>query len=418
MAVNVHVTPQLIAKMIAVYVGENVGNGFFTNVSNRLEKEYQGKTMKPGATVKFRKPWRQIAQNSLAWNPQPLVDQIGTCTVNNIASVQNQWDIVEQTLEVEEVMEYYIRPAGNALRGEIAKQLATFCTQNAQGSVGTPGTAPTGSLTYLNAGDVLVEQGCPDANPMNLVLNRRMSTAYINGVGSQFNPADIIGGQLKRGTIAQNFLGYNIFTDQATPIVTNGTFAGTPLVNGANQAGANGNNGTMSLITDGWSTTSLNKNTKFVIGSASSATVGGVESVHPVLKTSNGRQQVFSIVNDISDTAGDMTPTVSPAITLSGAMQNVNSLPVDNAIITVIGTSGQTMTQGLLMAKDAFGFVSVPLAELKGGVDCVTGTDPRSGFSVMQSRWGDGINMQNNMRYDCLFSPYSQFPELSCAVCA
>jgi hypothetical protein len=68
---------------------------------------------------------------------------------------------------------------------------------------------------------------------------------------------------------------------------------------------------------------------------------------------------------------------------------------------------------GILMAKDSFGFLSVPLSELYEGVKCITATDPKSGFSVMQSRWGDGINMQNNMRYDCLFAPYAQFPELS-----
>ncbi len=414
---NVHVTPQIIAKMIAVYVGEDIGKGYFTNVSNRLEKEYLGKTMKPGAMVRFRKPYRQVASNSLSWAPQPLVDQIGTCTVNNIASVQNQWDIVEQTLEVEEVMEYYVRPAGNALRGEISKQLAVYCSQNAQGAVGTPGVAPTGPLTYLNAGDVLVEQGMPEQTP-NLVLNRRMSTAFVNGTQTLYNPTSTIGGQFDRGAIAGSTLGYKIFQDQATPVVTNGVFAGTPLVNGANQAGVNGNNGTQDLITDGWSSTSLNKNTKFVIGSSTSATTGGVESVHPVLKTSNGRQQVFSIVNDISDSTGAMTPTIAPAMTLTGAMQNVNSIPVDNAIITVLGTSGAVQTMGVLMAKDSFGFVSVPLAELYDGVKCTTATDPKSGFSVMQSRWGDGVNMQNNMRYDCLFSPYSQFPELSCVVYA
>ena len=409
---NVHVTPQLIAKMIAVYVGEDVGKAFFTNVSNRLLPEYQGKTNKPGATVRFRKPFRQVASNSLAWNPQPLTDQIGTCTVNNIASVQNQWDIVEQTLEVEEVMEYYVRPAGNALRGEIATQLANFCVQNAQGAVGSPGTAATGPLTYLQAGDVLVEQGMPEQKP-NLVMNRRMSTAFVDGTKTLFNPAGTIGGQFDRGRIAGDTLGYNIFQDQATPVVTNGVFAGTPLVNGGSQAGTNGSNGTQSLITDGWSSTSLNKYTKFVIGSASSATVGGVESVHPVLKTSSGRQQVCSVVNDISDTSGDMTVVISPALTLTGAMQNVNSIPVDNAIITVLGTTGATQTMGIVMAKDSFGFLSVPLAELYDGVKCITATDPKSGFSVMQSRWGDGQNMQNNMRYDCLFAPYAQFPELS-----
>jgi hypothetical protein len=414
---NVHVTPQLIAKMIAVYVGEDIGKGFFTNVSNRLLPEYQGKTNKPGATVRFRKPYRQVASDSLAWNPQPLVDQIGTCTVNNIASVQNQWDIVEQTLEVEEVMEYYVRPAGNALRGKITEQLARFCVQNAQGAVGTPGTAPTGPLTYLQAGDVLVEQGMPDQTP-NLILNRRMSTAFVDGTKTLFNSAGTIGGQFDRGKMVADTLGYKIFQDQATPVLTNGVFAGTPLVNGGNQAGSNGNNGTQSLITDGWTSTSLNKNTKFVIGSAASATVGGVESVHPVLKTSNGRQQVFSVTEDITDSAGAITMTISPAMTLEGAMQNVNSIAVDNAIITVFGTTGAQQTMGILMAKDSFGFLSVPLAELYDGVKCITATDPKSGFSVMQSRWGDGQNMQNNMRYDCLFAPYAQFPELATVVYA
>lgn len=413
---NVHINPQVITDIAAMVLGEEIGNGFMANMSTNLTPEFGKKSYKIGDAVEFYKAYRFQATDGVAFQPQPVVDVVGTATVDQWAQVGFSWGIVEKTLEVREAMKLYVEPVVAALRGQLAPAAALYCTQNAFNSVGTPGITPTSMLTYLSARDVLIELGLSDMRTPNLVMNQKMSSTYINAQAPLFNPADLLSRQTKTGDIDRSQLGMRIFRDQSCPVVTNGTYAGTPLVNGA-QSADGGNNSTMTLITDGWSSTSLNRNTKFTIGSATSATNGGVNSVHPQTRQDIGRLQVFSVQQDITDSAGAISMLVAPAITPTGQHQNVTTAAADNAIITVIGASGATMTQGIAMDEDAFGFLSVPIQAMPpNGVKCYVSTDPKTGFSLMHTEWSDGNPMTINHRWDTLYGFYRNLPETACVV--
>lgn len=416
---NVHINPQIIADMAAIRLGAELGSGYMANMSKSLTKEFAQKNYKIGETAEFWKPYRLEAKDGFGWDPQPLVDQIGTATVNIPISVQFGWGIVEKTLEVREAMELYVQPVVDALRGKIAPMAARFCTQNAFNSVGQPGVAPTGTFVYTSAKDTLVELGLPGSRIPKAVVNRRMSSAFVNGVQTLYNPTDMIEAQMKKGEITSNTLGMDIYQDQSAPVVTNGIYAGTPLVNGE-QSADGGNNAVMNLITDGWSSTTLNKNTKFTIGSSTSATVGGVNSTHPTTHQDTGRQQVFSVTQDnVTDAAGAIAALpIAPAITPSGQYQNVTIAAPDNGIITIIGLSGQTMQQGILMDPKAFGFLSVPLQKLPegGGTKCTQSTDPKTGFSILHTQFNEGQTLNQWHRYDCLLGFYKAFPEMATVI--
>ena len=375
--------------------------------------------VKVGDTVEFYKPYRFEAKDGLGWDPQAVVDQIGTATVNLTNSVQFGWGIVEKTLEVREAMELYVQPVVDALRGKMAPAAAKFCTQNAYNSVGTPGTAPTGTATYTSAKDVLIELGMPGSRIPKAVVNRRMSSAFVNGVQTLYNPTEMISKQMNQGEITNRTLGMDIYQDQSAPVVTNGIYAGTPLVNGA-QSADGGNNATMTLATDGWTSTTLNRNTKFTIGSSTSATVGGVNSVHPTTRQDTGRQQVFSVTqDDVTDSGGAIAALpIAPAITPSGQYQNVTIAAPDNGIITIIGTTGATMQQGILKDPKAFGFMSVPLQKLPegGGTKCYQSTDPLTGFSILHTQFNDGQTLNQWHRYDVLYGFYKAFPEMATVI--
>lgn len=417
---NVHINPQIIADMAAIRLGAELGNGYMANMSKSLTKEFAQKDYKIGDTCEFYKPYRFEAKDGFGWDPQPVVDQIGTATVNIPISIQFGWGIVEKTLEVREAMELYVQPVVDALRGKIAPMAAKFCTQNAFNSVGSPGVAPTGTVTYTSAKDVLVELGLPGSRMPKTVVNRRQSSAFVNGVQTLYNPTDMIANQMKRGEITNNTLGMDIYQDQSAPVVTNGIYAGTPLVNGDQSADGGNNNYSMTLNTDGWSSTTLNKNTKFTIGSSTSATVGGVNSVHPTTRQDTGRQQVFAVQQDgVTDSAGAIAALpIAPAITPSGQYQNVTIAAPDNGIITVIGISGQTMQQGICMDPKAFGFLSVPLQKLPegGGTMCYQSTDPKTGFSILHTQFNEGQTLNQWHRYDCLIGFYKAFPEMATVI--
>ena len=418
---NVLITPKNIAALALPILGSRLNVA--KNLSHAMDKEYgRPPNKKPGDTVQVRKPYRFVGGYGLDWDPEPLVDQVCPITVNQVPHVHFQWDSVQKTLSLREAMRIYVDPVVETLASKINAGAATWAANNALNSVGTPGTKPTGPLTYLTAGDVLVELGLPEGRTSNLtcVVNRAMSSAYVNGTQSLLNPSGLISKQIMSGEM-QNSLGYEILLDQTINQHVNGTFGGTPLANSATaQQAEGGNNAEMDFITDGWTSggTSLKLGDKFTIGSATSATVGGVESVHPQTRISTGRQQVFTVMSDISDTTGAITMRIAPAITPSGQYQNVNSAAVDNAIITMIGTSGGTATQGLLFDQNAFAFVSVPINEPEPGMGAkITNyTDDETGLTISHVAYFNGDTGQERHKFQCLIGYGNLYREMACVI--
>lgn len=420
---NVILTPKVYAGLVLFDLGNllNVAK----NMSRDITPEFAKPSYKIGDTVQVRKPYRFVGGEGLAFDPEPLVDQVTPIVVNQVPHVHFQWDIVQKTMSIRDAMRLYTRPAALAMANKINAAAATFAADNSLNSVGTPGTAPTGMPTYLAAGDVLTELGLPDGEDLNLVINRRMSSAYINGNAGLLNDSSILGKQMRTG-LMQSQLGYNVLRDQTINTHVNGTWTTVGLVNGANQTADGGNNATMTLNTDGWTSggTSLKAGDKFILGSDTSASVGGTESVHPQTRKTTQRQQVFTVQNDISDTTGTVNMVVAPAITPAtlaspgNQYANVNIAPVDNAIITMIGSSGASATQGLLFHELAFAFVSVPLNKPPEGtgINATQMTDEKTGLSIMYSQFTNGNNMVVGHRLDSLVGFGGMYKEMSCVV--
>jgi hypothetical protein len=410
---NVHLNPQVFAKLIMMELGGDLS--IASNMSPAITPEFAKKTYKVGDKVQYYKPYRFVGGEGIAWDPEPIVDQVGEATVRQIAKVHYQFGSVERTLDVREAMRLYTSPVKRTLAAKINNRSAIFAANNALNSVGTPGTAPTSEATYLAAGDILCELGLPEGEKVKLFINRKMSTAFVSGVKSLNNPAGALSKQWTKGEM-QDSLGYEIIRDQTIATRVNGTFSVVGLVNGAQQA-EGGNNATMSLTVDGMTAT-FKQGDRFVLGSDASATVGGVESVHPNTRVSTGRQQVFTIQQDTA--ANPTALVVAPAITPSGQYQNVNSAAVDNAIITMIGTSGQTgITQGLLMHESAFGFISVPMwnpPDGKGTIAAEVITDPETGLNMNMLKYLDGDAREEKTRFDCLWDNCNLYREMAVVI--
>jgi len=412
---NLILTPKVFASLVLMDLGGELN--VCKNMSHAVTPEFAKKNNKVGAIVQVRRPYRFVPSKGLKYQPQPLVDTVMPVQVSQVAQVSYDWDSVEKTLDLREARELYSRPAAMDLASLINAEAATFCADNTFNSVGTPGAAPTDDLTYLSAGDLIVAQGLPQGEDLNLIINRKMSSAFVHGTKTLFNPVGSISTQWKQGEMVDS-LGYKVYKDQTINLHTVGTYAGSPIVHLGGQAAEGGNNGTMTLNTQGWTTTTLNQGDKFVIGSASSATVGGVQSVHPRTRKATGYQQQFTVLATISDSSGTINMLVSPAITPSGQYQNVDSSPVDTAIITLVGATGVAAQQGLLMHKSAFAFVSVPMSAPEPGLGAVVAqvTDPDTGISLRLIRAFDSFNSVEINRIDVLYDFASMYREMACVI--
>jgi hypothetical protein len=194
----------------------------------------------------------------------------------------------------------------------------------------------------------------------------------------------------------------------ATHTVGSASGTGTPLVNGAAQTSlytAVKNSNTQSLVTDGWGASKTFKQGDVF-------TIASVFAVNPVTRATEDYLQPFVVNADTtSDSSGNATLNITPAIITSGAFQTVDSAPADNAAITMLGTASTGYKQNLAFHKNAFALTVVPMEMPAGAV----GGARRSynGLSVRVIPVYDGVNDASSWRLDVLYGVKAIDPRLA-----
>lgn len=412
MANNVLLTSQVLVRMTLMNLG-----GYLA-VCKNMTSDYKEQFGKPGAkagdTVSVPKPQRFQATRGLKYQPQPLTNIKTNISVNDVTGVHFEWDGVERTLSIDEIQRTYAKPAAIALAHDVNARAAQFVAQSTFNAVGTPGTTPTALDTYLLAGDKIVQLGLPPEEELACIINRKMSSQFVIGQKSLYNPAGTIGGLIKKGEITNGdpTLGYRWERDQTIYNQTVGPLGGTPLVNGSGQSTQGGNNDTMSLSTKGWSnsTQTLNVGDRF--------TIAGIYSVHPQTRQSTGDLQQFVVLQQFtSNGSGVGSVLVAPGITPTGQYQNVTASPADGTAITVFGAAGTVSPQALLLHENAYAFVSIPLVTPKKGVvDSYDETDPETNLSLSYVRFFDGDGRTEGNRFDMLDGFGVLYREMACVI--
>jgi coat protein Gp5 len=413
---NVIFTPTIYLKTVLMSLGDRL------KIARTLSPEYSSNFGNEGAqvgnTVKVKKPWRPtVTKNSLTYASQDVSQQSLNVTVNQTASIYYGFDSFEKTLSLQDIMKNYADPAATMLAATINSDAAAYVAKNTFNAVGTPGTVPTAMSTYLSAADKLVQLGLPEGEALNLVLNRKMSSAYLDANKALFNGQSIIGKQMTTGVV-ENTLGYNWILDETIYTHNTGTQGGAILVNGAGQTQAGGNNATGTLNVDGVTPS-------ITFAKAGDVFTAGNFSVHPQTRVSTGDLQQYVLLADaVSNGSGVATLSFAPAISPASAdanYQNVDAALADNAPIVFwsgAGSASKASKQGLLIHKDAFAFVSVPMAtpDPGEGAKAVTQTDPDTGLSLSLIQYFDGNSRTWRVRFDCLYDFAPLYRELACRI--
>jgi hypothetical protein len=410
---NIILTPSVFAKGVLMNLGG------YLSVCRNMTKEYSAAFAKANAkigdTISVKKPQRFQATRGLLYQPQPLANTKVSITVGDVTGVHFEWDGVEKTLAIEDAQENYFKPAAIALSHQVNADAAQFCAQNTYNAVGTPGITPSTVATYLSAGDKIVQLGLPPQEDLTCIVNRKFSSSYVVGQSTLFNPAGQISSMVTKGAMADNTLGYRFERDQTIYTQTVGPLGGTPLVDGTGTVTSDGgSNGTIALSTKGWTAAAASR---LLVGDR--FTIANVFSVHPQTRQSTGDLLQFVVkIAFSSDGSGNGAVTVAPGITPSGQYQNVTAAPINGAAITVFGAAGTVSPQALLMHKNAFAFVSVPLENPgPNGVEmATTQTDPETGISISLVRFFDGVNRISGTRFDMLTGFGILYPEMSCVI--
>ncbi len=408
---NTLATPSWVTKEVARgFVNELT---FLHHVNRTYDSQYEINGAHVGNTVQARLPQRFTVTDGQALQEQALYDATVPISLTNQKNVAFGYSSAQATTELDAIRTRYIQPGAEALANAADVLAFQAVYRDIYSSVGVPGTTPSASLTFLQAGVKLTDLSSPQSGRVAVLDPLAMATVA-NGVAALFNPTGTMSETWTKGQFGRSQLGIQTWlVDPNRPVHTTGTFtSSTPLIKGAGQTGA-------TLITDGWasSAATLNKGDIF--------TIGGVYSVNPLSYTSTGRLQQFVVTTTTSSAGVDMaTLPVSPPIITSGQLQTVSNSPADDAVITVLGataaSSGTLATtvspQSFVYHPDAFAFVMADLKKPSAGADATVVRSKELGLSIRMVEQYQIATDQNPSRLDILIGAATLQARLACRV--
>ena len=395
---NTLATPNWVMKEVARgYTNKVV---FVANVNRTYDDQYKVAGAKVGNTVQARLPQRFTVTDGQALQLQALYDQTVPITLTNQKNVAFGYSSAQATTELDAIRERYTNPAGEALANAADVLLFQNVYRDVYNSIGTPGTTPSTTLAYLQAGVKLTDLAAPMSGRI-AVLDPMAMVTIANTSSTLFNPSAVISENYREGMFGRKQLGIDEwYQDPNRPLHTTGSWTSTasPAVNGAGQTGS-------TLAADGFASgsTTLKKGDVF--------TIAGVYSVNPLSYQSTGRLQDFVVTADASDSSGAIAALgISPPIITSGQLQTVSNSPADDAVIRLKGQSADASAtyaatvspQSLIYHPDAFAFVMADLMKPEAGAKATVVRSKALGFSIrMVEQYQIGSD-QNPSRLDIL----------------
>lgn len=356
-----------------------------------------------GSTVAVRRQAQYLGQNDnldLSAFTEDVNEGFVNVAMNKTWSDRVLVDPLDATLSFDRWSDMILKPlarrAAETIENSIASQYYKFFNFD-----GTPGTPPATFLALANSGAFMTDVGVPVTGRI-AVHPPTVGAALANAVATS-NVQSRNASALDKATIGY-FGGFDNYVSPFTPTHTVGPLGGSPLVNGGAQnvtyasvAAAGGYQ--QSFITDGWTAAAASR-----VKAGDTFTIANVFSVHPGTKASTARLQTFTILADgSSDGAGNLTLTISPPIISSGAYQTVNSVPADNAAITIkTGTASTAYRQSLLLDPMAITMVSRPIS-VPDNMGVKTSMKQGNKVSVRVTEYVDGNTLKHYLRCDALW---------------
>ena len=390
MSSNSLLTPSIISKETLVILENNLV------AAGKVNRQFENQFTKIGTTLTVRKPNRFRVSSGPGLSIQNVTEPSTSITISNQKHVDFQFTSQDLTLTIEEFSERYLKPAAAELANQLDYDVLTNYNQ-VFNLVGTPGTVPA-AFSALAAVGQRMDEGAVPQDGRVLVLNpaaywslaSNLTTLYVKSVAE---PA-------LKGFLA-NIANFEIFEDQNIQAQTVGAWGGSGVVNSAGQTGS-------SLVTNGW-----NASVTGLLNVGDVFTINGVYAVNPKNRQSTGSLQNFLVTATAnSDSGGNSTISIYPAITTSGAYQTVSASPANLAAITVKGSASTSYAQNIGFVKDAFGLVTVPM-ELPQGVDFAA-REMYKNISIRVVRAYDINNDVFPCRMDILYGTATFYPELAC----
>lgn len=395
--------------------------------TKKVKRNYDDKFGRSGAKIGYilniRKPARSVSTAGQGIQLQDYIERSVPLILNKQYQQAAAFTSSDMALSLDDFTNRVTKPKIVQLANDIDYDgLQQFV--NVPAEVGTPGTVPNTVDTYLNALQILADEGFPidDEEGLSVHISPRMQRAIFpamqglvaTGSGTANfsflrNLAKGEGGEADffKGLVAKG-LGFDWFMTQNAPTFTTGTQGGTPTVNGANQTGS-------SIVTQAWSNSTAILNQGDVIFFA------GVHRINPLTRQSTGDLRPFVVTAPVSSN-GSGAATIPIAcvdgdgITLAGPYQTVDVSPANSASVTVSGASAVQSYRGVAFHPEAFCFGCADLEMYDNQHMMEMAADKELGLAIRMWAQPDINTDRLLMRLDVLGGWLTMYPQGACRI--
>lgn len=391
---------------------------FTKKVVRRYDDKFGRAGAKIGYILNIRKPARSVSTVGQGIQLQDYLERSVPLTLNTQWQQACAFTSSDMSLSLDDFTNRVTKPKIVQIANDIDYAgMQQFL--NVPAEVGTPGTVPVLADTYLNALQVLADEGFPidDEEGLSVHISPRMQRAIFPALqglitnaggtaslGFLRNLAKGEGGEEDyfKGLVARG-LGFDWFMTQNTPTFTTGTQGGTPVVAGAGQTGS-------SIATSGWTATTL------VLNQGDIITFAGVHRINPLTRQSTGDLRQFVVLAPVVSGGGGLANIPigcvdGDGITLAGPYQTVDVSPANLAAITVQGGSAVQSYRGIAFHPEAFTFGCADLEMYENQHMMEMAADKELGLAIRMWAQPDINTDRLLMRLDVLGGWLTMYPQ-------
>jgi len=392
---------------------------FTKKVIRRYDDRFGRAGAKIGYILNIRKPARSVSTAGQGIQLQDYIERSLPLVLNKQYQQACAFTSSDLSLSLDDFTNRVTKPKIVQLANDIDYDgLQQFA--NVPAEVGTPGTVPSTPDTYLNALQILADEGFPvdDQEGLSVHISPRMQRAIFpalqglvaTGSGTANfaflrNLKGGVGGEddYFKGLVAKG-LGFDWFMTQNAPTFTTGTQGGSGTVTGAGQTGS-------SILTGGWSNSITN-----LLQAGDIITFAGVHRINPLTRQSTGDLRTFVVTAAVNSNGSGVAtiPIAGPdgdGIVLAGPYQTVDVSPANSAAIVVSGASAVQSYRGLAFHPEAFAFGCADLEMYENQHIMEMAADKELGLAIRMWAMPDINTDRLLMRLDVLGGWITMYPQ-------
>jgi len=363
MATNSILTPLMINRKALMVLHQKCN--FLGAVNRQYDDRFAQTGAKIGQTLNVRMPSKYAVRTGATLSAQNHVERSTPLTADSQYGVDVSFTSVELTMDLDDFSERIIEPA----MAQLAAKIEGDCLQDFYKVVPNYTNATTNALMtykYFQSGGANLTKELAPSSQRTTIMSPDSTVEFNDAVKGLFQSSENIKAQYREGIMGRTG-GFDVYENTLAPSHTTGTFAGSPVTNGANLGTSDTSNVWVSqTILSIDTATSL---TTLLAGDI--ITIAGCAAAHPETKANSGKLRSFVVQSDVTLTtlATAYSVTVKPGVIYGSgnAYQNValsGISDLDGHAVTLIGAVGSAFGQDIQVHRDAAAFVSPDLEDV------------------------------------------------------